>query len=137
MRTEHQTGAAVPVPSSTDTPTWLLALRAAESKFASDIRILDLRELGTFADFFLICNGTNKPQIQAIWDEIAKQMKMVAGEMPIAVEGYENAEWILGDFGDLIIHVFTPEKRDYYDLERLWRPATVVPLPEPEKPFSN
>ena len=137
MRTEQQNGAAVHVPTPTETPTWLPALRAAESKLASDIRILDLRELGTFADYFLICNGANKPQIQAIWDEIAKRMKLEAGETPIAVEGYENAEWILGDFGDLIIHVFSPEKREYYDLERLWRPARVVPLPEAGKPSSN
>jgi ribosome-associated protein len=137
LRPEHQTGAAVPVPSPTDTPTWLLAFRAAESKFASDIRILDLRELGTFADYFLICNGSNKPQIQAIWDEIAKRMKLEAGELPSAVEGYDNAEWILGDFGDLIIHVFTPEKREYYDLERLWRPAKTVSVPEAGSPLSN
>jgi ribosome-associated protein len=137
LRPEHQTGAAVPDPPSTENPTWLLALRAAESKFASDIRLLDLRELGTFADFFLICNGSNKPQIQAIWDEIARRMKMEAGELPIAVEGYDNAEWILGDYGDLIIHVFAPEKREYYDLERLWRPAKVVPMPEADKPLSN
>lgn len=137
MRTEHQTGAAVPDPLPTDTPTWRLALRAAESKLASEIRILDLRELGTFADYFLICNGANKPQIQAIWDEIAKRMKAEAGEMPIAVEGYDNAEWILGDFGDLIIHIFSPDKREYYDLERLWRPAKVVDLPEAARPLSN
>ena len=57
--------------------------------------------------------------------------------MPSAVEGYDNAEWILGDFGDLIIHVFTPEKRDYYDLERLWRPAKTVSVPEAGSPLSN
>lgn len=137
MHTEHQTGAEPTAAPATETPTWLLAYRAAESKFATDIRILDLRELSTFADFFLICNGANKPQIQAIWDEVAKRMKLEAGETAIAVEGYENAEWVLGDFGDLIIHVFSPDKREYYDLERLWRGAAVVPLPEPEAPASN
>lgn len=137
MQTEHQTGAAPPDPSPTDTPTWLLALRAAESKLAFEICILDLRELGTFADYFLICNGANKPQIQAIWDEIARRMKLEAGELPIAVEGYENAEWILGDFGDLIIHIFTPEKREYYGLERLWRPAKAVSPPDTANPLSN
>jgi len=137
LRTELQTGAAVPAPPATDSPTWLLALRAAESKFASDIRILDLRELGAFADYFLICNGANKPQIQAIWDEIAKRMKFEAGETPIAVEGYDNAEWILGDFGDLIVHIFSPDKREYYDLERLWRPARIIAPPAPDPSLSN
>ncbi|MBI5085083.1 MAG: ribosome silencing factor [Acidobacteria bacterium] len=106
-----------------------MALRAAEAKKASGLRILDLREVTTFADYFLICSGTNARQNQAIWDEVAQQMKKLAGEMPTSVEGYENGEWILGDFGDMIVHVFSAEKRDYYQLERLWRDAKDVPLP--------
>lgn len=121
--------------SATQTPTWQIALRAAESKQARDIKILDLREVTSFADFFLICSGQNKPQIQAIWDEIALQMKKQAGELPHSVEGYDNAEWILGDYGDLLVHIFDPEKREYYSLERLWRHATVVELPH-ETPAS-
>lgn len=97
-----------------------------------DIRILDLREVTSFADFFLICSGRNKPQVQAIWDEIALRMKKEAGELPRSVEGYDNAEWILGDYGDLLVHVFDPAKREYYDLERLWRHARAVAAPEPE-----
>jgi len=104
-------------------------LRAAESKKAGAIRILDLREVTSFADYFLICSGTNQRQNQAIWDEVAQQLKKQVGETPINVEGYENGEWILGDFGDLIIHVFSGEKRDYYQLERLWRDAKDVPIP--------
>jgi ribosome-associated protein len=115
--------------TATPNPTWLIALRAAESKKASDLRILDLREVTTFADYFLICSGTNLRQNQAIWDEVAQQVKKQAGELPMNVEGYEAGEWILGDFGDLIIHVFTGEKRDYYQLERLWRDAKDVPIP--------
>ena len=115
--------------SATETPTWQIALRAAESKQARDIIILDLREVTSFADFFLICTGQNKPQIQAIWDEIAMQMKLQAGERPHNVEGYDTAGWILGDYGDLLVHVFDPEKREYYGLERLWRHATTVALP--------
>ena len=115
--------------SSTGTPTWLTALRAAESKQARDIVILDLREVTSFTDFFLICTGQNKPQIQAIWDEIALQMKKQAGELPHSVEGYDSAGWVLGDYGDLLVHIFDPEKREYYSLERLWRHATTVALP--------
>ncbi len=91
--------------------------------------MLDLREIASFCDYFLICTGNNQRQNQAIWDEVAKQMKLQAGETPLSVEGYEHVEWILGDFGDVIIHVFSPEKRDYYQLERLWRDARDVPVP--------
>lgn len=115
--------------SATASPTWLVALRAAESKKASGLRILDLREVTSFADYFIICTGTNQRQNQAIWDEVAQQMKKQAGEQPISVEGYENGEWILGDFGDVIVHVFSEEKREYYQLERLWRDAKDVPIP--------
>ena len=120
----------VSVFSATNTPTWQIALRAAESKQAKDIRILDLREVTSFADFFLICSGQNKPQVQAIWDEIALQMKKQAGEIPHSVEGFDNAEWILGDYGDLLVHIFDPDKREYYSLERLWRHATTVEIPQ-------
>ncbi len=129
MRTESRTGAIETLTIAADSPTWRIALRAAEEKKATDIRVLDLREVTSLADFFLICTGSNQRQIQAIWDEIEKQMKLLAGERPNSVEGYGNAEWILGDFGDLVVHVFDEEKRRYYDLERLWRHAKEVPLP--------
>ncbi len=110
-------------------PTWQIAVRAAESKKASDIKLLDLREITSFADTFLICSGNNQRQNQAIWDEIAQQIKRLAGEIPRSVEGYDNGEWILGDFGDLVVHVFSPGKREYYQLERLWRDAKPVEIP--------
>ena len=127
MRTKTQSGA--PTISATESPTWLIALRAASSKKATGLRVLDLREVTSFADYFLICSGANPRQNQAIWDEIYSAMKQQAGEAAISVEGYENAEWILGDYGDLIVHVFSDEKRDYYQLERLWRDAKDVPIP--------
>jgi ribosome-associated protein len=112
------------------TPTYLIALRAAESKKAHDVKLIDLRSVTSFADYFLIISGTNQRQNQAIWDEIVRQMRENAGEKPINVEGYENADWILGDYGDLIVHVFSEQTRTYYDLERLWRHAKDVPLPK-------
>jgi ribosome-associated protein len=127
LRTKTQSGA--PTISATESPTWLIALRAASSKKATGLRVLDLREVTSFADYFLICSGSNQRQNQAIWDEISTIMKQQAGEAAISVEGYENAEWILGDFGDLIVHIFSDEKRDYYQLERLWRDAKDVPIP--------
>jgi ribosome-associated protein len=111
------------------TPPWLTAVRAAESKKASDIRVLDLREVTTFADFFVICSGSNPKQIQAIVEEIGQELAQ-RGEYPVSVEGFENADWILADYGDYVIHVFSPKARDFYELERLWRHAKVVPVPE-------
>lgn len=127
MRKQQISGAAPII--ATVSPTWQIAARAADSKKATDVRILDLREVTTFADYFLICTGTSSRQTRAIWDEIVLQIKEQTGEKAINVEGYENGEWVLGDFGDLIIHVFTEEKREYYQLERLWRDAKDVPLP--------
>ena len=122
------------LPPIVEAPTWLTALRAAESKKASESRVLGLREVSSLADYFLICSASNQRQAQAIWDEVAKQMKEQRGDRAISVEGYGSGEWILGDFGDLIVHIFTPEKRAYYDLERLWRHAANVPLPPEEHP---
>ena len=102
-------------------------MEAAEAKQAKDIRVLDLREITTFADFFVIASGANARQIQAITDEIEIQLKQL-GEYPNSVEGYQNAEWVLLDYGDYLIHIFTEKARQYYDLERLWRDAKTVHL---------
>ncbi len=110
-------------------PSWLVAARAAESKKATEIRVLDLEGVASFADYFVICTGANQRQIQAISDEVNLRMKREAGELPISVEGYNQAEWILADYGDLLVHIFSPRARDYYDLERLWRGAKPVDLP--------
>jgi len=83
---------------------------------------LDVREVSSFADYFVICSGTNSRQIQAIADEIEAKLKE-AGEYPTSVEGYQNAEWVLVDYGDFVIHIFSEKARAYYDLERLWRGA--------------
>jgi ribosome-associated protein len=107
---------------------WLVAARAASEKQAKDLRILDLREVTSFTDFFIICSSSNKRQGQAIADEIGKQLKEM-GELPVSVEGFEGAEWILLDYSDFIVHIFSDAARSYYDLERLWRPAKVVKYP--------
>ncbi len=109
-------------------PSWLRAVRAAESKKATDIKVLDLTGITSFADFFVICTGANQRQIQAISDEVNLQLKQ-AGELPISVEGYNQADWVLADYGDLLVHIFSPKAREYYDLERLWRSAKTVEIP--------
>ena len=107
---------------------WAAAVRAAGSKKAHNVRVLDLREVATFADHFVVCHGTNARQIQAISDAVGEQLGKV-GERPVSVEGYENAEWILMDYGDFLVHIFSEKAREYYALERLWRHAKNVPIP--------
>ena len=109
-------------------PLWLVAVHAAEAKQGKDIRVLDLREVTSFADYFLVCSGTNTRQNQAIADEIGRQLKE-RGEHPNSIEGYQNAEWILMDYGDYLIHIFSEKARTYYDLERLWRDAKPLEWP--------
>ena len=104
-------------------------MRAAESKKATDILVLDLTGITSFADYFVICTGANQRQIQAISEEVGMQLKQQAGELPISVEGYTQAEWILADYGDLLVHIFSPKARDYYALERLWRSAKTLSIP--------
>jgi ribosome-associated protein len=89
--------------------------------------ILDLREITSFTDFFVICSVTNPRQGQAICDEVHKQMKD-RGELPVSLEGYDRAEWILMDYGDVLVHIFSETARSYYGLERLWGHAKKVPL---------
>lgn len=111
-----------------DAPAWLTAVRAAESKKATDIKVLDLTQVTSFTDYFVICTGGNSRQIQAIAEEIGLQLKE-RGEMPISVEGFSQAEWILADYGDFLVHIFSEKARAYYDLERLWRAAKNVEIP--------
>lgn len=131
MRAKKQTGAFVESKNGETVavnPSWVVAVHAAEEKKAVDIRVLDLREITSFTDFFVLCTGTNQRQIQAISDEVNLQLKK-HGELPISLEGYENADWILADYGDFIVHIFSEKARAYYDLERLWRNAKSVALP--------
>jgi ribosome-associated protein len=126
---EQKTTSIPPLAPPLTTPPWLTAVRAAKWKKAINIRVLDLRGVTSFADFFVICSGSNPKQIQAISEEIGLQLER-RGEHPVNIEGFENAEWILTDYGDYLIHVFSAKARVYYDLERLWRHAKVVAVPE-------
>ena len=114
-------------PEDPHTPDLQIAAQAAESKKAVNLVILDLREVSGFTDYFLICSGANSRQIQAIADEIELQLKRL-GRYPLGIEGYEHAEWILADYGDFIVHVFSAAARAFYDLERLWRHAKPIEL---------
>ncbi len=118
----------VEVPTN-EAPLWVAAVRAAESKKACDIRVLDLTEVTSFTDFFVIASGGNPKQIQTIGDAVGEELAR-KGRKPISIEGYQNAEWILMDYGDFIVHVFSNTAREFYDLERLWRHARNMEVPE-------
>jgi ribosome-associated protein len=77
----------------------------------------------------VIATGANARQVQAISDEVSLQLKQQVGELPFSVEGYNQAEWVLADYGDLLVHIFSPKAREYYSLERLWRSAKTVEIP--------
>ena len=99
-----------------------VAVAAAEDKKASEVTVLKLIEVTTFADYFVICSGNSARQVQAIADEIEENLRNQKVR-PLHIEGYKNAEWVLMDYGPLIVHVFTEQARRFYDLERLWRDA--------------
>lgn len=110
-------------------PEVQLAVRCAADKKGIDLRVLDLRQIATFTEYFVVVSGANQRQVQAISDEITEQLKKQLDRRAIRVEGYAAGEWVLLDFGDFIVHIFDKNARDFYDLERLWRDAQRVELP--------
>lgn len=102
-----------------------LVIDALEDKKAVDIKVIDISKVSVMADYFIIAHGTNKTQIQALIDSVEEKMGK-AGFVPKQIEGYQNANWILMDYGDVIVHVFDQENRLFYDLERIWRDGKVV-----------
>lgn len=100
-----------------------IAIAACQDKKAEDLTILQMdKNSGAFTDYFVICSGSNPRQIQAISDEVELRLKR-AGTYPNNIEGYKQAEWVLLDYVDFVVHVFSATARNYYDLERLWRTA--------------
>jgi ribosome-associated protein len=95
-------------------------------KKGSNIILLDIRDQATFADYFLICSGENIRQIDALAEEITLKVKRQLENPTVGIEGSASSGWILIDLGDLVVHVFSPEKRDYYQLEDIWDHAHVV-----------
>ena len=114
----------------------LLAARALSDKKGKEIQVLEIGELTTLADYFVIATGSSNTQINALVDNVEKVLLEEAEEDPLHREGYRGGTWVLLDYGSVIVHVFTQEAHDYYDLEHLWADATVVPASEwmPEQP---
>jgi ribosome-associated protein len=117
------------VEEESDLAKLMTAARGAAARKALEMVALDIRKIASFADFFLICSGTSSRQIQAIADEVKDRLRTERGSRPLHVEGYETGEWVLLDYGDLIVHIFVEESRKFYQLERLWRDAERVELP--------
>ena len=109
------------------------AVRAALDKKALDVVVLDLRHSHAFTDFFLLCSGQNTRQVQAIADAVEDALRAVKIK-PAHVEGYKHAEWGLMDFFTFIVHVFTPQTRDFYSLERLWGDAERIEVTDEPGP---
>ena len=107
----------------------VLAVEALEDKKGEDISIIDISEVSVIADYFIIAGGNNKSQIQALSDAVDE--KLGRAGLPLKqIEGYNNANWILLDFGDIIVHIFDKENRLFYDLERIWRDGKRIEVNE-------
>jgi ribosome-associated protein len=110
-----------------------LAVEAAQDKQAVDITVLKLPGSGTFAEFFLLCSGQSQPQIKAISEAIEERLQK-HGKRLSHREGKTGAEWVLLDYADFVVHIFSERAREYYDLERLWRNAERLDFPAPSGP---
>ena len=110
--------------------TALLCVRYALDRKAYDLLLMDVGECTSLADFFLICTGRSDTQVQAIAQSIEENLRTL-GRKPRTVEGLRTGQWVLMDYGDVVVHIFLESARDFYDLERLWARAPLVTLPEP------
>ena len=106
----------------------LLAAKALSDKKGKEIRVLEIAELTTLADYFVLATGSSNPQINALVDNVEKELTEEAGEEPLHREGYRGGTWVLLDYGCIAIHVFNQEAREFYGLERLWQDGKPVDL---------
>jgi len=114
-----------------------LAVAAAQAKKAEHVAILELDKSSSgFTDFFVICTGSNPRQLQAISDEVDQKLSAI-GQQPAHVEGYNQAEWILLDYVDFVVHIFSENARKFYDLERLWKSAKHISLDDLKRPAAR
>ena len=102
-----------------------LAIAALEDKKAEDVRVIDIGDVSVLADYFIIASGNNRIQVQAMADEVEERLGL-SGAIPKQIEGYQAGNWVLLDFGDVIIHIFDAQNRLFYDLERIWKDGTQI-----------
>ena len=106
-----------------------IAVKALDSKKGKEIKLIRIDKITTLAEYFVICTGTSNTQINALGDEVEKELDQL-GEQPIHREGYRGGTWVLLDYGCAVLHVFMPEARKFYNLENLWKDGTPVTLEE-------
>jgi len=99
------------------------ALIAVQQKKALDVVIMDMQEISALADYFILCSGSTDIQVKAIAESVQVQLKRECQEIPWHIEGAEHRQWVLLDYVDVVVHIFTPERREFYRLERLWSDA--------------
>jgi len=97
-----------------------VAARAADSKQARNVVVLEVGEVLALCGWFVITSGSNDRQVKAICDEVERQLRDAGGPKPLRIEGLDDRQWVLMDYGDVVVHVFQQEQREFYDLERLW-----------------
>jgi ribosome-associated protein len=107
-----------------------LCAKYADDKKAEEIVLLDLRGLSPVTDFFVICSAVSSPQLRAVRDEIVEQMRKEHGQKPLFVDGSYESQWLIVNFPNVLVHIQSPEKREYYALEELWGDAPVLPWQE-------
>jgi len=123
VRRRRPVGSVIlPAPTPDDeTQAWAItAARAADSKQATDVVVLDVGEVLALCGWFVIASAGNERQVKAICDEVERQIREAGGPKPKRIEGLQDRQWVLMDYGDVVVHVFQQEQRDFYDLERLW-----------------
>ena len=111
-------------------PDLRAAITAVQNKLAFAVVVLDLREIGAFTNFFLICSAASTPQVQAIHDEVERELEKF-GRRATQREGYNAGQWALMDYGNFVVHAFSEQGRVFYNLERLWRTAKRIEVPAP------
>lgn len=105
---------------------------ALEDKKARELKVIDIHNLTTVTTYFVICSGTSTTHIKALADEVEFRLKE-KGVSPLRIEGYNNARWILMDYGEIVVHIFHEEDREFYNLERLWQDGMAVPVRNTEE----
>jgi ribosome-associated protein len=125
--TQVRSKTAAPAPADLGLQRALLAAQTAEDNRGTDVVVLDLRELTSIFDYFVVASGTSRRQLHAMSEEIDHALEDQMGDRRLGIEGYGESRWILLDYGDVVVHLFEPEMRAYYALEDLWGHAKRVP----------
>lgn len=128
MATSERTAASLSTNGVDAAVVARVAAQAAYDKKAEDVCVLDLSELSDVCDYFVIASGSNNRLCDAVVDEVEEKVAKTCGEHPFSIEGRDEKNWILMDYGSVIVHVFTPETRDFYRLEKLWGDAPQLEL---------